>query len=81
MPRKYSVPVGVVCVPSDHCKSRGSFMFTLIRNLIVVNELMRSFRLFCVNDSRFSIFVCQYTQNIYNKLFLHFVHLCLVSIA
>ena len=56
-------------------------MFMLIHNLIVVYELMRPFRLFCVNDSRFSIFVCQYTQNFYNKLFLHFVHLCLVSIA
>ena len=56
-------------------------MFTLILNLIVVYELMHPFRLFCVDDSRFSIFVCQYTQNVYNKLFLHFVHLCLVSIA
>ena len=56
-------------------------MFTLICNLIVVYELMRPFRLFCIDDSRFSILVCQYTQNVYNKLSLHFVHLCLVSIA
>ena len=26
-------------------------------------------------------FVCQYTQNVYNKLFLHFVHLHPVSFA
>ena len=44
-------------------------MFTFIRNLIVVYELMRPFQLFCVDDSRFSIFVCQDTQNVYNKLF------------
>ena len=49
-------------------------MFMLIRNLIVVYELMRPFQLFCVDDSRFSIFVCQYTQNVYNKLF--FFTLC-----
>ena len=44
-------------------------MFTLIHNLIVVYELMCPFRLFCVDDSGFSIFLCQYTQNVYNKLF------------